>query len=111
MKFSKAVLAIAAVVPFAALTAPASAATVTYDWSMSGTSVSLGGPVPGSGTLTVTTGAGGVDTITAITGEIGGSTITSLIAPNGFQSNDNLLYPNGTPTVLDTDGLDRKSVV
>jgi PEP-CTERM motif-containing protein len=105
MKFSKAVLAIAAVVPFAALTAPANAATVTYDWTMSGTSVSLGGPEPGSGTLTVTTGAGGVDTITAITGEIGGSTITSLIAPNGFEGNDNLLYPNGTPTVLDTDGL------
>ncbi len=106
MKFSKTMLAIAAVVPFAALTAAANAATMQYDWTISSTStVAQGGSVPGAGTLTVTLGADGVDTITAFTGEIGGSAITSLIAANGFEGNDNLLYPNGTPTVLDTSGV------
>jgi hypothetical protein len=106
MKFSKAMLAIAAVVPFAALTATANAATMQYDWTISSTStVAQGGSEPGAGTLTVTVGAGGVDTITAITGEIGGSAITSLIAANGFEGNDNLLYPSGSPTILDTDGV------
>ena len=77
--------------------APAFAATLTFDWTLTGPSPSLGGlPSPGSGTVTVATGTGG-DTITAITGTIGGNAITGLASVGtSFTDNDNLLFPIGT---------------
>jgi hypothetical protein len=83
--------------PLAATAVPANAATVTYDWTLTGPSPSLGGlPSPGSGTITLTTGTGS-DPIDAITGTIGGDMITGL-APvdTSFTDNDNLLFPIGT---------------
>lgn len=80
---------------------PASAATVTYDWTLTGPAASLGGvPFPGSGTITATIGADG-DLVTAIAGTIDGSAITGL---SSFEGADNLLFPTGT-TFLDTSGL------
>src|SRR5580698_8881765 len=104
MKFLRPVLAVAALLPLAAAMAPASASTLTFDWTLTGPAASLGGvPGPGSGTLTVTTGATS-DTITAVTGTLGTFTITGLLAPGTFQSNDNLLFPNGTGPI-DTKGF------
>jgi len=76
---------------------PASAATLTFDWTLTSTaSAALGGVrSPGSGTITVTTGIGG-DTVTAITGTLGGVTITGLAPTGTLFNNDNLLFPVGT---------------
>ena len=83
--------------PLAAAVAPASAATVTYDWTLTAPSASLGGfDFTGSGTITANTGTGS-DTVMAITGTITNGTITDpvtgLATPGGF---DNLLFPIGT---------------
>lgn len=104
MKFLRPVLAAAALLPLAAAMAPASASTLTFDWTLTGPSASLGGVTePGSGTLTVTTGSSS-DTITAVTGTLGSFTITGLLSPGAFLGNDNLLYPTGTAP-LDTNGF------
>jgi len=104
MKFLRPVLAVAALLPLATAMAPASASTLTFDWTLTGPAASLGGvPGPGSGTLTVTTGTSS-DTITAVTGTLGSFTITGLLAPGTLEGNDNLLYPSGTAP-LDTQGF------
>ena len=96
-----AALVIGGLLPLAATVAPADAATVTFDWTLTGPSASLGGvPFPGSGTITATTSAGG-DSVTAITGTINGSTISGLTT---FDGSDNLVFPNGTAP-LDTHGI------
>jgi hypothetical protein len=102
VKFVKAAtLVIGGLATLATTMAPASAATLTFDWTLTGPSASLGGvPFPGSGTITATTSAGG-DLVTAITGTVGGSTITGLTTFNG---SDNLVFPIGT-TFLDTKGI------
>ncbi|HEY2399554.1 MAG TPA: hypothetical protein VGI23_04320 [Steroidobacteraceae bacterium] len=109
MKISKTALVVAALLPLAAAALPANADTLTFDWTLSGPAASLGGFThPGSGTLTVTTGANG-DTITGITGTIGGDTITGLstvsfVGPGAGP--DNLLFPNSNNSpLLDTRGL------
>jgi hypothetical protein len=97
MKFRNAVtLVISALLPLA-VALPAAAATVTYDWTLTGPAATLGGFVwTGSGTVTATTGSGS-DTITAITGTVTNGTvtdsITGLATPGTF---DNLLFPIGT---------------
>jgi hypothetical protein len=104
MKSLRAVLAIAALLPFAAAMAPASASTLVFDWTLTGPAANLGGvPGPGSGTLTVTTGASS-DTITAVTGTLGSFGITGLLPPGTLESNDNLLFPSGTGPI-DTKGF------
>jgi hypothetical protein len=96
MKLLKTALVIGALVPLAAIATPVTAATLTFDWTLSGPSPSLGGvPSPGSGTITVTTGTGS-DTITGITGDIGGDPITGLAPLGTLNGNDNLLFPVGT---------------
>jgi hypothetical protein len=96
-----AALVIGGLLPLAATVAPADAATVTFDWTLTGPSASLGGvPFPGSGTITATTSAGG-DSVTAITGTINGSTISGLTT---FDGSDNLVFPNGSAP-LDTHGI------
>lgn len=101
MKFSTVSLAISAVLSFAAVAAPASAASITYDWTVSGVGTS-GEVAPGAGTITVTTTSSGADPITAFSGEIGGTAIGLGAATPSI---DNLLYPHGAPSVLDTEGL------
>jgi hypothetical protein len=82
---------------FASLTAHAE----SFDWSLTGTSASLGGfPATGNGSLTATE-TSGVWTIDSISGTLDGSSITGLIS---YEGNDNLLYPNGT-TTLSTAGV------
>ncbi|HTC50571.1 MAG TPA: hypothetical protein VK700_01390 [Steroidobacteraceae bacterium] len=112
MNISRAALAVAAALSFAAVAAPASATIVTYDWTASGVGTS-GELAAGNGTITVDTsqtktvnGFTG-DLITGITGFIGTDTITALVAPNGgnFANNDDELFVAGTPTVLDTTGF------
>ena len=104
MRFLRPILAVAALLPLAAAMAPAGAATLTFDWTLTGPAASLGGvPAPGSGTLVVTTGTTS-DTITSITGTLGTFTITGLLAPGTLEGNDNLLYPSGTAP-LDTTGF------
>jgi hypothetical protein len=104
MKFLRPVLAVAALLPFAAAMAPASASTLVFDWTLTGPAANLGGvPSPGGGTLTVTTGTTS-DTITAVTGTLGTFSITGLLAPGTLESNDNLLFPSGTAP-LDTKGF------
>jgi hypothetical protein len=96
MKLLKTALVIGALVPLAAIATPVAAATLTFDWTLSGPSPSLGGvPSPGSGTITVTTGTGS-DMITGITGDIGGDPITGLAPLGTLNGNDNLLFPVGT---------------
>jgi hypothetical protein len=102
MKFSTIGLTISAVLSLAAVTAPANATSITYDWAVSGVGTS-GEVPPGTGTITVTSETNGIDPITAFSGEIGGTTITGLGAATA--SIDNLLYPAGSPTVFDTEGL------
>jgi hypothetical protein len=98
-----ALLVISGLVPLAATMAPAGAATVTFDWTLSGPSASLGGvPFPGSGTITATTSSQG-DMVTAITGTVGGSAIIGLTM---FDGSDNLLFPNAKGTSL----LDGKGI-
>ena len=98
MKFPKAAtLLIGGFLTFATAILPADATTVTYDWTLTAPSASLGGFVwTGSGTLTVTTGTGS-DTVTSITGSVTNGTvtdpITGLATPGTF---DNLLFPIGT---------------
>ena len=112
MKFLRtAALFVGGLLPLAAAVAPANAATVTFDWTLTAPAASLGGfEFTGSGTITAnTTATAGVDIATGITGEVNGSTITALLAPGTFESNDNLLFPNGVshtnPTKLDGDGI------
>jgi hypothetical protein len=99
MQFRKttALLLLGGVLPVVMGMVPASAATLTFDWTLTSTaSAALGGvPSPGSGTITVTTGIGG-DTVTAITGALGGETITGLAPTGTLFNNDNLLFPIGT---------------
>ncbi len=80
---------------------PAQAATVTYDWTLTGPAASLGGfAFTGSGTITATTGANG-DIITAVTGELTNGSAIDMItglaaAGSTIFNNDNLLFPVGT---------------
>lgn len=103
MKLLKtAAVAAGVLLPLAAAVVPAAAATVTYDWSLSGPAASLGGvPYPGSGTITATQSTGGAWTVDSITGSIDGSSITGLTT---FDGSDNLLFPTGTAP-LDTHGI------
>jgi hypothetical protein len=95
-----------------AMTAPASAETLTFDWTLAGTAASNGGfgtNGSGSGTFTVTTGANG-DLITGVTGTLGGNAVTLAVV--GTSGSDNLLFPVGTTfdggtsvVDLDTNGI------
>jgi hypothetical protein len=99
MIFSKfAALAIGGFLALTASQVPSSASTLTFDWTLTGPSPSLGGiPETGSGTLTVTTDTGS-DIVTLFTGTIGGNTVT--LAPTGtLNGNDNLVFPVGTTFV------------
>jgi hypothetical protein len=76
----------------------------TFDWSLTGTTPSLGGfAVTGSGTLTATL-SGGVWTVDSISGLMGGSSISGL---TNFEGADNLLFPGSS--LLDTNGLGFKT--
>jgi len=56
MKITRVALVVGALLSFAAATAPASAAMVTYDWTTTSTStVANGGMAAGGGTITVDT--------------------------------------------------------
>src|SRR6202035_3518602 len=98
----------------AAAAAPARAAVVTFDWSLTSgsTQVQGGFSLTGSGTLTATTGVNG-DLVTAITGQLNGSILTGddiqvrvpvtnlqitglapVGSPNGVP--DNLIFPIGS---------------
>jgi hypothetical protein len=102
MKFLKSAALAVGILTFAVMTVPAEAATVTFDWTLTGPAPGLGGvPFPGSGTITATVSAVGGDPVTAITGTINGSMITAL---NTFNGGDNLLFPTGT-TFLSTHGI------
>jgi hypothetical protein len=126
MKISRAAVAVAAVLSFAAVAAPASATIVTYDWTLTSTATVPNGGVNGSGTLTVDTSQTSSvqsatnpsvfyvgDLITGITGAInGGGSNQESIAINGLvaagaspENNDNLLFVSGQPEVLDTKGF------
>lgn len=114
-------LSIGVFLSLAAALLPASAATVTYDWTLTAPAANLGGfDWTGSGTITVTSGTGS-DAIIAITGNVANGSvtdpITGLATPGTF---DNLLFPigatfSGPPVVsggsyasasnLDTKGL------
>jgi hypothetical protein len=98
MKFLKiAALVIGSVLPLAAM-APASAATVTFDWTLTGADL----PFVGSGTITaITTATAGVDQVTAITGTVGGSNITGL---STFLGGDELVFSAG-PLFVDDHGV------
>jgi hypothetical protein len=95
-----------------AMAAPASAATETFDWTLSGPASSLGGfgtNGSGSGTFTVTLGANG-DLITGVTGTLGGNAVS--LAALGTSGSDDLLFPVGTQFTggtsvvdLDTSGI------
>ena len=80
MKLSRAAtVLISGFLPLAAAILPAGAATVTYDWTLTAPSASLGGFVwTGSGTITTTTGTGS-DTVTSITGSVTNGTVTDPI--------------------------------
>jgi hypothetical protein len=123
MKISQAALVLGALLSFAATTAPASAAIVTYDWTTTSTAtVANGGMAIGSGTITVDTSQTTLvtsatnpsvhyvgDLITGITGSIGSVTISGLAPVNADpahnETNDNLLFVSGSPEVLDTHGF------
>jgi len=92
-----AALLISGFVPLATAILPASAAAVTYDWTLASPAANLGGfNWTGSGTISVTTGSGS-DTITAMTGTVTNGSITDpitgLASPGAF---DDLLFPIGT---------------
>jgi hypothetical protein len=84
---------------------PAKAATLTFDWSATAAGSAADGyfPFTGSGTLTVTTGAGG-DLVTGMTGSFtsnGGTVVTDTVTGvgpvgSGSTSTDNLVFPIGT---------------
>jgi hypothetical protein len=104
MKFLRAAaLIIGSTLPMASTVTPASATTLTLDWTLTGPSAALGGfHFTGSGTVTVTTGASSY-MVTGITGTVTDGTITDPItglAPTGtLNGNDNLLFPIGTTFV------------
>lgn len=99
--FGAAALMFISLLPFVGTAVPAHAATVTFDWTLTGPAASLGGfPFTGSGTITAAVAATGGDALTAITGTIGSSAITGLAT---FDGADNLLFPNTASTsLLDT---------
>ncbi len=108
MKFPKPALVIASLLPLAAAVAPASASTITFDWTLGpAAGVTSGGIAKGSGTLTANVGTS-ADTITAITGTIGGETISGLEPTNILKGTatipDNALFPKGS-TFLSTKGV------
>jgi hypothetical protein len=79
---------------------PVAAATMTFDWTLTGPAASLGGfHFTGSGTITVTTGTSS-DLVTQITGTVTDGfvtdPITGLAPPGTLNGNDNLLFPIGT---------------
>jgi hypothetical protein len=86
MKFLKAIaLMIGGLLPLVMTVASGSAATVTLDWALTSNATPMNGgfPLLGSGTISATTSATGIDPVTAITGTVGGSPITGLYL-NGF---------------------------
>ncbi len=118
MKISRAALAVAAVLSFAAVSAPASASIVTYDWTLTDApGVTSGGLVTGSGTLTVDTSQTQVkgfspnfftgDLVTSLTGTLTGGATVSLLAPGTFfgsspsfgETNSNFLFPTANSLV------------
>jgi hypothetical protein len=126
MKISHTAVAVAALLSFAAVAAPASATMVTYDWTLTSTSTVANGGFNGSGTLTVdtsqTTSVQSAtnpavffvgDLITGITGSVNaGGTNQEHITINGLASagaspenNDNLLFVSGQPELLDLKGF------
>ncbi len=126
MKISRTALAVAAVLWFAAVAAPASATIVTYNWTLTSTATVLNGGFNGSDTITVdtsqTTSVQSAtnpsvfyvgDLITGITGHVnaGGSnqesiTINGLAAVDASaEYNDNLLFVSGQPELLDLKGF------
>lgn len=126
MKISRAALAVAAVLSFAAVAAPASATIVTYDWTLTSTATVPNGGINGSGTITVdtsqTTSVQSAtnpsvyfvgDLITGITGTVnGGGSNQETITINGLasagaspQNDDNLLFVSGQPELLDLKGF------
>src|SRR5215469_10859859 len=115
MSISRAVMAVVAVLSYAAVAAPASASTVTYDWTLSSASTPAQGgfTYTGTGTLTATVGATS-DTITSFTGTVNGQSVT--LAPTGTaygspfvtsEVSNNLLYPSGgnTTSLIDGHGI------
>jgi hypothetical protein len=102
MKFFKVLAVSGSFLSFALFVGPVDAATVTFNWTLTGPAPNLGGvPFPGSGTITGTTLAGGDVMATSITGTVNGSMITGL---NTFNGADDLLFPTGT-TFLSTHGI------
>ena len=104
MKFLKAIaLMIGGLLPLVMTVASGSAATVTFDWALTSNATPMNGgfPLLGSGTISATASATGIDPVTAITGTVGGSPITGLTT---FQNASNLLYLNGF-ALLDLNGL------
>lgn len=103
MKFLKALALVSgSLLSLTLMMAPVDAATVTFNWTLTGPAPSLGGvPFPGSGTITGTTLAGGDVMAMSITGTVNGSMITGL---NTFNGADDLLFPAGT-TFLSTHGI------
>jgi hypothetical protein len=112
MNISRTAVAVAAVLSFAAVAAPASATIVTYDWTLSSGSTAADGGFTdvGSGTLTVDTSQ--TKTVSGFTGELvtnltgtvtGGATVGLLSAGTSFGSipflNDNYLFATGTSLV------------
>jgi hypothetical protein len=89
--------------PLVMTVASGSAATVTFDWALTSNATPMNGgfPLLGSGTISATTSATGIDPVTAITGTVGGSPITGLTT---FQNASNLLYLSGF-ALLDLNGL------
>jgi hypothetical protein len=71
-----------------ALSYPAAASTLMYDFSISGSGISS------SGELTVSD-IGGIYTVTDMTGTYDGHAITGPLTAGTFQGNDNLIFPSG----------------
>ena len=71
MKFFKVLAVSGSFLSFALFVGPVDAATVTFNWTLTGPAPNLGGvPFPGSGTITGTTLAGGDVMATSITGTV-----------------------------------------
>ncbi len=79
-----------------ALSYPAAASTLTYDFSFSGSGITS------SGVLTVSDIAG-TYTVTDMTGTYGSGAITGPFSVDAYQSNDNLIFPSGP--YLDFSGI------
>jgi hypothetical protein len=112
MSISRAALAVVAALSYAAVAAPASAATVTHDWTLGSTSTPAqrGFTYTGTGTLTATVGTTD-DTITSLTGTITGQSVT--LAPTGTadgspsvssEVSNKLLYASGGNSTSLVDG-------